>query len=225
MLKNDKSLCPRTDEIVAYIYDEIGGGAGAFETHLSDCVICTDEFAAVSNARFEVYEWRKAEFVPLPTPEFTLPVTSAGIEGSGVGFLAGLRAFLGAAGLPAAAAALVLVAVGVGFVMLRSEGGPVNDLAANSREIAPPPATVAGPAIVERRLVDESVSEPISTAPGAVRVSQPATVSPRRSPKKGSGVRYANVPAARRAPVLNPVEDETDRTLRLTDLFDGVGGQ
>src|SRR5881275_1304390 len=97
MLKNGKNECPLNHEIVSYIYGELGGGIELeFETNLADCIACTDEFAAVSNARFSVYEWQKEEFAHLPTPAIVIPYASIGAEaGEAVSVIAAVRAWLG----------------------------------------------------------------------------------------------------------------------------------
>ena len=74
MLHNDKNACEFSSEIVEYIYGELApANRERFETHLADCTACIDEFAAVSNSRYSVYEWRKIEFEPLETPVFEIP--------------------------------------------------------------------------------------------------------------------------------------------------------
>ena len=54
MLNNGKKQeCGFADDIVGYIYDEIGQAERRkFESHLVGCMACTDEFAGISNARF-----------------------------------------------------------------------------------------------------------------------------------------------------------------------------
>ena len=70
--------CKFHADIVPYMYGEMSAAeSSAFETHLIDCGVCTDEFAAVSNARYEVYDWKKTEFEPLATPVFTIPYGEA----------------------------------------------------------------------------------------------------------------------------------------------------
>ncbi len=140
------------------------------------------------------------------------------------GFLAGLRAFLGPAGLPVAVAALVLLTVGVGFLTLSFERERVQSIAANSAEQVVAPS-IPNPAATDRVSIEnESLPEPNSTTPAAIRVSQPVAASARKPLRKKAESRYANMPSERRRPVLSPVDDDADRTLRLTDLFDGVGG-
>src|SRR5205823_10518511 len=70
---HDKS-CEVFAEIGSYLYNETSAAERRrFESHLSNCDMCTDEFAAISNARFSIFEWQREEFANLPTPEFHIP--------------------------------------------------------------------------------------------------------------------------------------------------------
>src|SRR5437870_1692493 len=61
-------------ELVSYIYGELDERSqSAFESHLSECVDCAMELAAVSDARLGVIEWRRNDFDHLATPEFVIP--------------------------------------------------------------------------------------------------------------------------------------------------------
>src|SRR5438046_1022119 len=67
------SKCKLNGEMVSYMYGELSTNEGlAFERHLVDCSECTDEFAAISSSRYEVYDWKKLEFDPLETPNFEI---------------------------------------------------------------------------------------------------------------------------------------------------------
>src|SRR5688500_9488747 len=73
-MNDAKSACKYSTDILPYMYGEMSGSARfAFESHLLDCGMCTDEFAEISAARFEVYEWKKLAFDPLTTPRFEIP--------------------------------------------------------------------------------------------------------------------------------------------------------
>ncbi|MEQ1924176.1 MAG: hypothetical protein ABL952_16870, partial [Pyrinomonadaceae bacterium] len=143
MLDNcNKNGCKFTDEIVSYMYDEIGEPERTkFEEHLLDCTVCTDEFAGISNARFSVFEWRKEEFAHLPTPNIVIPY---GDPAPAIGFFAGLRDLLTLSGWPAAAtvAAGLIVSIGLGFAAINYLGGD-QDMASNKTpNFTVPPVTV-----------------------------------------------------------------------------------
>ena len=117
MLTNGNNAnCGFADEIVSYIYDESGEvERRKFETHLAGCSTCTDEFAAISNARFSVFEWQKEEFAQLPTPKIVIPYARDAVrdQADSPGFFASLGAFLTFPRFAAAAGAIVL-GVGLG---------------------------------------------------------------------------------------------------------------
>jgi hypothetical protein len=73
--------CGYVEVMLSYMYDEIAAGdRERFENHLAECVGCTDEFAAIADARFFVYEWQKLEFAEMPTPQIVIPVGAAARE-------------------------------------------------------------------------------------------------------------------------------------------------
>jgi len=85
----NKQSCTHFAEIVSYIYDELTVDQRVgFESHLSDCEICRDEFAGISNARFAVYEWQREEFAPLASPTILIPYEAATV---GRGIVATIR--------------------------------------------------------------------------------------------------------------------------------------
>src|SRR5881392_3406899 len=72
------SKCKFNGDMVSYMYGELPSDESTvFEQHLLDCTNCTDEFAAISSSRYEVYDWKKLEFDPLETPSFEIPVGEA----------------------------------------------------------------------------------------------------------------------------------------------------
>ncbi len=247
MLNNgNKHKCGFSDEIVSYIYDETGESERKiFETHLVDCTGCTDEFAAISNARFSVFEWHKEEFAHLPTPEIVIPYAPKQRiveEISSGGFLAGLRGLLSLANFPMAVAAALVVCVGVGFLAMNYSGGQQNIANnVNDRSIPPVEPRASIPPVVS--------TEPAQRAPEPVaikalkngkvnRENQPGngTLANNRQPrterlikvqerKLGSDMATDHIPAVQvRKTVLSSDAENDDRSLRLSDLFDEDGG-
>lgn len=215
MLDNGNRKCPFGDEIVAYMYDEIDGAeAGVFESHLADCTTCTDEFAAISNARFSVYEWQKEEFAHLPTPAFSIPYDVKPVTGS-TGILAGVRELFAFNNWPVTVAAALTVVIGVGFFAMKYTGSGDQPTVANKIDvpIEKPSTPSSDVAVRTPREEPEAVA-----SPQAVKVVEKRTPNTRRSPAPKQGY------ASKKAPVLNDFDDDADTTLRLTDLFDGIGG-
>lgn len=234
MMKNGKTNCPFKDEIVSYIYDEIVGSERLnFESHLSGCSVCTDEFAAISEARFSVFEWQKEEFGNLPTPNIVIPYEpkkNTVKEGASVGLLAGLRGWLQP--LPIAAAAALIVIVGLSFVMFRSVG-PREQTVASNLNVQPVAIQNAEP--IKNA---ETVKQPEITQ-AEVAVTTPKTTSKDIQPIKIVARRQTAVvkqmvattpkkqnlsPALSTAPVLSNYEAEDDNSLRLADLFADIDG-
>ena len=234
--------CPFADEIVSYIYDEITGTQRSmFETHLADCMVCTDEFAAVSNARFSVFEWRKEEFAHLPTPEIVIPYPvkkAVGEENAPVGILAGVRGWLSLVNFPVAVAAALLVTIGLGFLAITYLGGSDQQIAnievkdptspANSQRVILPVQSGA------RVDIDVPKSQIISDIPhsrnGSDREIHPIKAVESRRVRMERQMTADRVrvqdPALklRKAPALSNYDDNDDRSLRLADLFDEDGG-
>src|SRR5262245_44488910 len=101
--------CKYANGIVPYMYGELATSAATeFELHLPECEACTDEFAALSAARYEVYDWKKLDFDPLATPAIEIPFG----EVVTVSWIEKLRAaFAGSWAMPAAAFAGVAIIV------------------------------------------------------------------------------------------------------------------
>jgi len=232
MLNNgNKTSCEFTDDIVSYLYGEISATARTnFEDHLSDCSICLDEFAAISNARLSVFEWRRDEFADLPTPEIVIPYRNnkAAVEKiAPAGMLGAVRVWLSLVNFPVAAAAGLIVLLGMGLVAIGFFRSIEQPIASNGVGV-PPVKTVKAP---------DTVAAPKSNQPEvAADVLPPTKVSPNREirPTKVVEVRRSNSKKqlmansvdrnVRRnnspAPILSENDDENeDASLRLADLF------
>lgn len=237
MLDNcNKNGCKFTDEIVSYMYDEIGEPERSkFEQHLMDCTVCTDEFAGISNARFSMYEWRKEEFAHLPTPNIVIPYHE---KVEAIGFFAGLRDLLTLSGWPAAAtvAAGLIVSIGLGFAAVNYLGGGLEMASNTSTNIAVPPVVspdnkVQAPDPVSNENENVVVGNNVDRQARPLRASSSAhrprieraltTVSQRPNSKV---VRNPSATTAK-APALTNYDDNDDKSLRLSDLFDEGGAE
>ncbi len=232
MLDNCKNGCEFTDEIVAYMYDEISEPARSkFEQHLLDCTVCTDEFAGISNARFSVFEWRKEEFAHLPTPQIVIPY-----QEKSAGFFAGLRDLLTLSGWPAAAtvAAGLIVSIGLGFAAMNYLGGAQEMASNKAASITIPPvrlpennaqglqvdAPIKDTETVVATTADDRQIRPVRAYAGTQR-SKSTTVSQRPN---NTVVRNPSAITAK-APALTNYDDADDKSLRLSDLFDDGGAE
>src|SRR5882724_6942846 len=118
---NNHNSCEFFAEIVSYLYNETGREQRSkFEEHLVDCGACTDEFAAISNARFSVFEWQREEFANMPTPEIVIPYTVRKVADDRVGtigFLSALGKMLSFGSRASLALAFAAILICIGLVV------------------------------------------------------------------------------------------------------------
>lgn len=214
-----QTICEFGESIVSYLYDELPLLERArFEDHLPDCTSCTDDFAGVANARYEVYEWTKV-FAEVPTPQFTVPYDEP------VTLVEKVRhAFRFNWGWPAAGAfaSIALVAVLGYLVFIPNDSelagvGPVADNTPDVTVVAIEPPQADAPDVVPtlEREASKTKVQPVpikATRPAA----KPAPVVPRQT-------RFAtNDRRAVISPRLTEFADDTDDSLRLAELFEDV---
>ncbi len=244
MLNNgNKQECRFKDDIVAYIYDEIGAAErGKFESHLALCTACTDEFAGISNARFSVFEWQKEEFAHLATPEIVIPYAAKPKTAEAVGFFVGLRDLLTLSGWPSAVmvAGAVVICIGLGFVAINYVGNSAQ-VAENKKPVVseqPVPPVVAQ-SQQNAAIVPDTPSHKEPNVNGTpVIASAKATPSreirPVRASLNSQRIRFGKsltastrtaepAPQQRKAPALTAYDEDDDKSLRLADLFDEGG--
>jgi len=227
------SECPLTDEIVSYIYGEIEGRAGYdFEKHLAECTVCIDEFAAVCDPRFSVFEWKKEAFDPLPTPAFEVPYERLPAA-SELGFMAAIKVWARGLSIPVAVAAALALFVGVGIIMFAMRENGESFAVNNARPVEPDTRPVPrAPAVVAPLAPprsDRSESEGLS---GSAVQPAPVSTLPRKRTERSRAVvaekkpsnNIDNVPQTRKAPALTAYQENDDESLRLAELFDEVGG-
>jgi len=226
--------CPCSESIVSYIYNEMPTAKRTtFEDHLLECQICTDDFALVSEARFEVFDWKRVEFDPLAMP--VIQVSYQDRERSLIGRIR--DSWRWAAAVPAFA--LIVIAIGLGYTvwLTRTPAPEMSAVPVMPEEISPalrsvPPPTASltsGPTLQD------------VTAPTSVKVTTKTTsVTQRRSTNPPHQAEYArsSVPrvklssdvavnispvAPKKLPRLGAYDDEDDTSLRLAELFDEAG--
>lgn len=224
--------CGFEHEIMSYMYDELGAGERTqFETHLVDCGSCMDEFAAVSLARFSVFEWQKEEFAPLATPEIVIPYESRKVVAEKAGWFAGLNEIFAFAHSRLAVGAAFAAILAVGIVGLNLIGTGSGEIASNS---GIPPV-----AITDRSEQPKVIDSPVATvvnntvAPVEIRPVTAASrdIRPKVARQTSPSSRVVETRStpnptrqARRAPVLSDLGDDDEDSLRLSDMFDEIGG-
>lgn len=237
MLGNGNKGCEFNDEIVSYIYNEMDpDGRRRFESHLASCTACTNEFAGISNARFAVFEWHKEEFVSMSTPEIIIPFSEETIrhqEAVEAGMIARWFDLITFARNPFAlgGALLVVLVFSLLAVVFFSRSGDVT-VATNLKVSPVSVSTVSEDVIAERLSLKESnvVQPPITQSeiePTKSVVNGSETRSDKtRIKSKPAGNAFASRISNRRpkAPTLSETIDDDDETLRLSDIFDEIGG-
>ncbi|MBK7935455.1 MAG: zf-HC2 domain-containing protein [Acidobacteria bacterium] len=228
-------VCEFSEAIVPYLYGESSDAERErFETHMADCLPCTDEFAELSFSRYSVFEWQKEEFAPLKTPRIVIPYEerSEAVIGSFAGFRQ-LLAFNWSTAVGAAAA--IAIIAGIGFVAINNFGRSEQQFAGvdesnNNIQIAKP---VSSPVVAAVSPKIDPVITAASSAPDRSVVAVKATAINRRPKQtltaKSNLPRPVNVDAVnipprenRKTPSLTAGTDDDDKSLRLTDLFDTV---
>ena len=234
MLENgNKTNCEFTNEIVSYIYDEIGVAERVkFEKHLASCHECTNEFAGISHARLGVYEWQREEFAGLRTPKIVIPYR-VNVEEASSGWFEEIRAWLSFVNIPAAVAAVLIVSLGVGFLLMNYLSRDDNSIASNIKSplpvgsndkpiltpsveiresdvaIAKEPLPIIGPSSEVRSIKVVEKRKPV--------MERPVTAQKATTPKIDSTL--PDVPT-----LSENYEEADDKSLRLSDLFaDGDG--
>lgn len=218
--------CPLSHEIVSYVYGEIAADTEEnFETHLAGCMVCTDEFAAVSEARYSMFEWKKEAFDPLATPEILIPYRR---PVGAVTWVTRMRAWAESFSVPVAVAALA-VCVAIGLYLVGHNDNNEQPVASNvDRPDATLPSDLAvsalpgqgeGPApnkiapAIKPRVVSASQRKRVVRRPGdAEKPANSFAITPRRATD------------VTKAPALTQYPDNDDNSLRLAELFDEVGG-
>jgi len=243
MENGKKKGCGFDDEMVAYLYHEIGDvERGRFEKHLARCQTCTDEFASISHARFSVVEWQQKEFAPLATPTIALPYRQKSQPATyGSRFASIWASFLRPIPLAGFAAALCLVA---GIFAIQFIGNGSKEIAANTQtearsdDRADQIRKTVEPARSEVAQVDETsldssgasdshrtssenrdTAKPIDSVRRHYAIRQPIPVDRNREAKVSP---KDSVPQLRKAPILGTYEEIEDASPRLTDMFDEV---
>lgn len=229
MLKSlDISKCEFSEDVIAYMYGEMASTAiSTFESHLLDCDECTDELAAVSFARYEVYDWKKLEFDPLPTPRF-IPVEAAEPVRATASWMDGLRASF-ARGRFGFVPEFALLAIGLtvaGVVYFAGINGPDTAKIDTVQPVVsqPSPSRESEGSVAKNDLVNETPK----AEPAVARTGNPkrATQIKATKPPKINVARVVRTVPARQAsptiPRLNEFSEDEDTSLRLAQLFDDV---
>jgi hypothetical protein len=225
--KGNKSGCGFGDEIVSYMYDELAAAdRDRFESHLLACTTCTDDFAAIADARYSVFDWRKREFAALETPAIVIPYDRTEIQTQRIGALAAFGDIVRSWRLAFATGLIAVAAVTVLTLGYLSKPQQVT--------VSSVPYKINVPAAVqnvanEQKQVDVAKPEIESVKHVDLRPYTPRPVKAHaiKPVVRTHAVLQAPTVAAQtvksgvnKAPVLSNYEENEDKSLRLADLFD-----
>lgn len=226
MDNNSHKDCPFGDEIVSYMYDEMAvAERPKFEQHLASCQVCTDDFAAVSVARFETYDWKRAEFDALPTPRIVIPYAEKAVP-----VRQWLSSWLGWAAAVPVAAALV---IGLSYFVYVGGSADREPAVAQEAKTQQPETTIAPATVIPSReetpattVAVKNTRTPKSVVRQAALKMKPSMPRTQFARSIGHSIKFnndlaVNIPSQTKPlPRLGSNDDEDDRSLRLSDLFD-----
>ena len=231
--------CERIAEIVPYIYGESAAvERERFELHIVDCGICTDELAAIAEARFSVYEWNQVEFASIPTPNFVIPYDNPVIASEGL--IARLKKTFSVPRFPvwqtaAAAFGTIAVLIGIGVFAFSGLNNGNSEIAANTKRIVSPDAAVSARSPAPDETPSAAKDIAVVPAKRAVSAETAVKVSGSQISRQSAHVtRVTNNPTVtvqaklvrsyrpESRPTLSGNDDDADDSLRLSDLFSEV---
>lgn len=212
-------LCSHGGDMLAYLYNEMeGADRNTFEVHLSACGICIDDFAELSQSRFPVFEWKRIEFDPLPTPRVVVPSEATAVSWvDQIRTAISFRPTFAFGGI----GAVMIIAVVTGYLILAGTSGKTEvalEMAPSSSParsaVVVPPASAA-----DTNTQASDGSEVREKTPKVVKASTPAKPTVRSQRPKPAQQPKRN----HQIPVMSSIEDDEDDSLRLADIFEEIG--
>jgi hypothetical protein len=228
MLNNRNNTgCGFGDEIVSYMYGELAAvDCERFESHLLTCTACTDEFAAIADARYSVFDWRKCEFAALETPAIVIPYDRPDIQAERIGAFAAFGEMVRSWRLAFATALIAIAAVTILTLGYLSKPQQVT-ISSVPTEVKKPD-TIHSVATEHKKVTTlkpeiESVKH-VDLRPKTIHPVKAREVKPMARPHSvlpTSTVADQTVKSGvTKAPVLSNYDENEDKSLRLADLFD-----
>jgi len=215
------NLCTHGGDMLAYLYNEMpSADRETFELHLADCGTCIDDFAELSQSRYPVFEWKRLEFDPLPTPRVVIP-----FEAARASWLDKLRAsFAFRPAFAFGSLAAIAVAASLAAFVLIGGSKTKNDIA----EVAPVVTPVLPTPQVDLPLPDQAsttvtdVDEAADRRAETTRPIKASSEAPKRAEHAAKPKVAQQAKRNERIPTFNTVDDEDD-SLRLADIFEEIG--
>ena len=227
--------CGFSADMVPYMYAELPAAESAiFETHLLDCTACTDEFASLSSARYEVYDWKKVEFDMIPTPSFVVPVAFE--SDPAMSWTEKIRAAFSASwAVPSVAFAAVAIVSIFAVIFISSSGENIqiasnddrSDIVAREQTVNQIPETSLAP--VASKASDEALSKNsaplLASVPPAAPNAAPRKAAVRRTKAASRPNEFTQASVRndqKKIPRLNDFAENEDTSLRLAEMFDDL---
>lgn len=225
MQKINYKNCGSGDAIVGYIYNELPSAERlAYEDHLLDCAACTDEFAAIADSRYAVYEWQKLEFEPMATPRFAIQYTETSVS-----WFDAIRSIFATGPRLATAGAFGLLIAALGLAVIISSDRSTEIVSIDSIEVIDTFSVPAAPTAEDTvATVSKPVEPNVADNDNVVRpefladTKQTPKIEQKRKTRvvRRNNLRPRNIgtDTQAKAPRLNDFEDFSDDSLRLADL-------
>lgn len=212
------NLCTHGGDMLAYLYSEMAAvDREMFEVHLAECGTCIDDFAELSQSRYPVFEWKRLEFDPLPTPRVVIPFEAPSLswfDQIKTAFSLGPRLAFGGVG------AAMILAVITGYFIFGGTSGTtevaqeVKPSSSPNRVAIPIPSPTTEDVSPARNENPKStdVPKPIKVAASSRPTAQSPKPKPAQQPKRNDPI-----------PVMSSIDDDEDDSLRLADIFEEIG--
>ena len=165
-LNNNKN-CSFVEDAAAYLYGEIENrDKVSFETHLAKCDSCAEEIAGFTSLREGIADWKMKSFDVLATPVIEIPfekdAPTIEIQTEKVSWFDSLKNALTFSPAMATIAAAIVLALfaGVGFLILNSNSQEVASNTIDKLKVAPPPTIKEKTSETESKSVSDELPAP-----------------------------------------------------------------
>lgn len=254
MLNNkNHSSCTFAGQIVSYIYDEATAAERKeFETHLPNCISCADEIAGFGLVRSSINEWRKDEFFTLESPALKIPALlsqnpAQTVSSEKISWFENARKIFTISPAWVAGFAVLIICIGLVWMFFGSskdglvadaEVAPVAPIVESNNVSNPTEEKVSvepqDEQITENPKQDKVIETKVN--PQTKQVVKAANTTPKLKPvtPKTNNTMAENKPNNRNnksnyvqkqtTPTLSDMSEEEDKSLRLSELFEEIGG-
>lgn len=234
--------CEFAEQIVAYIYDEsTAKERKEFESHLLNCFSCADEIAGFGLVRSSIGEWRKEDIFAFDAPALNIPqLRPVAVPSENSSWIDSLRKLFSFSPMWAGGFAALIVALGL--VWFFNSNSKIDAIAEVAPIVEQKPVEIPKE---ENAFVNPKDEKP-ADVPQKVKQIEQKTVAPKNQivkavnkpkmksvqPKMDSSMAQdnkvnknnkSNYAPQKGVPTLAGIDEDEDRSLRLSELFDEIG--